>query len=119
MSSATNTLPTGWAWYVGILTVLSLLWCLWILVSNSKKIEPKDQPELHGQNVWDGLREYDNPLPKWWSNLFYITVIFAVGYLALFPGLAILPGYLGWSSSDRYKKEVAEVNAEVDPIFNA
>ncbi len=119
MSSATNTLPTGWAWYVAILTVLSLLWCLWILVNNSKKIEPKDQPELHGQNVWDGLREYDNPLPKWWSNLFYITVIFAVGYLALFPGLAILPGYLGWSSTDRYKKEVAEVNAEVDPIFNA
>lgn len=117
MNSVNGLLPTGWGWYVAILTVLSLLWCLWILASNSKKIERTDQPELHGHNVWDGLREYDNPLPKWWSNLFYITVFFSLGYLALFPGLGALPGLLGWSSTARYEKEVATVNAEIDPIF--
>lgn len=119
MNSVNHLLPTGWGWYIAILTVVSLLWCLWILASNSKKIERTDQPELHGHNVWDGLREYDNPLPKWWSNLFYITVFFALGYLALFPGLGALPGLLGWSSTARYDKEVAAVNAEIDPIFTA
>jgi cytochrome c oxidase cbb3-type subunit III len=119
MNSAESMLPSGWAWYVAILTLLSLAWCIYILASNSKKIEKKDEPELHGHNVWDGLREYDNPLPKWWSNLFYITVFFALGYLALFPGLAVLPGVLGWSSSERYNQEVAAINAEIDPILNA
>lgn len=114
-----NLLPTGWAWYVGILTVLSLLACLWLLKSNSTSVERKDQPELHGQNQWDGLAEYDNPLPKWWSNLFIITVVFAAGYLVLFPGLAIFPGLLGWSTDSRYQAEVAAVKAETDPIFNA
>jgi cytochrome c oxidase cbb3-type subunit III len=115
----TNLLPAGWAWYVAVLTIVSLLACLWLLKSNSTRIERKDQPELHGHNQWDELQEYDNPLPKWWSNLFIITVVFALGYLALFPGLAILPGVLGWSSQERYKNEVANVNAEIDPIFNA
>jgi cytochrome c oxidase cbb3-type subunit III len=115
----TTSLSAGWAWYIAILTVLSLLACLWLLKSNSTRIEKKDQPELHGHNQWDGLREYDNPLPKWWSNLFIITVIFAFGYLVLFPGLAVVPGVMGWSTEKRYRSEVAEVNAEIDPIFNA
>ncbi len=118
MNASNSVLSAGWGWYVAILTILSLLWCVYVLASNSKKIERKDEPDLHGHNSWDGLREYDNPLPKWWSNLFYITVFFALGYLALFPGLAALPGVLGWTSGERYSKEVAAVNAEIDPIFN-
>ncbi len=112
-------LPSGWAWYIAILTVLSLLACLWLLKSNSTRHEVKDQPELHGSNQWDGLHEYDNPLPKWWSNLFVITVVFAFGYLALFPGLAVLPGMLGWSTKELYRQEIATAKAETDPLFNA
>ncbi len=36
---------------------------------------------------YDGIEEYDNPLPKWWFMLFVGTLVFAVGYLALYPGL--------------------------------
>lgn len=116
---STNVLPTGWAWYVAILTILSLLACLYMLLSNRTRKEQKGSPELHGQNQWDGLAEYDNPLPKWWSNLFLITVIFSVGYLLLYPGLGVFPGLLGWSSEGRHQAEVAAVKAETDPIFNA
>jgi cytochrome c oxidase cbb3-type subunit III len=115
----TPFLSAGWAWYIAIVTVLSLIACLWLLKSNSTRVEQKGQPELHGQNQWDGLREYDNPLPKWWSNLFVITVVFAFGYLVLYPGLAVLPGMLRWSTEARYRSEVAEVAAEIDPIFKA
>ena len=39
-------------------------------------------------HVWDEtLEEYNNPMPKWWSWMFVITVIFAFVYLALYPGL--------------------------------
>ena len=116
---ASGFLAPGWGWYVAIMTVLSLLACLWVLRANSKKVEGSAEGNMHGQNEWDGLREYDNPLPKWWSNLFYITVVFAFGYLLLYPGLIVTNGLLGWSTASAYRDEVKAVNAETDPIFNA
>lgn len=116
---ASGFLAPGWGWFVAVLTVLSLLACLWMLRVNSTKKEQVGETKLHGQNEWDGLREYDNPLPKWWSNLFYITVFFALGYLLLYPGLVITNGLLGWSTSSLYSAEVKEAKAETDPIFDA
>jgi cytochrome c oxidase cbb3-type subunit III len=115
---SSGLLSAGWGWYVAIGTVLSLVACLWVLRSNSHKHEETDATKLHGHNEWDGLREYDNPLPKWWSNLFYITVLFAFGYLLLYPGLIVTNGYLGWSTDSLYREEVAQVKAETDPMFN-
>jgi cytochrome c oxidase cbb3-type subunit III len=116
---ANGLISAGWAWYVAILTVLSLAACLWVLRSNSTKREDTDEAHLHGSNEWDGLREYDNPLPKWWSNLFYITVIFAFGYLLLYPGLVVTNGVLNWSTESLYRDEVARIKEDTDPMFNS
>ena len=116
---ASGFLAPGWGWFVAIATVLSLLACLWMLRVNSTKKEQSAEAQMHGQNEWDGLREYDNPLPKWWSNLFYITVFFSLGYLALYPGLIVTNGVLDWSTSSLYSDEVKAVKAETDPIFDA
>lgn len=115
---SSGMLAKGWAWYVAILTVVSLLVCLWVLRANSVKKEHTGQADLHGQNEWDGLREYDNPLPRWWSNLFYITVFFAFGYLVLYPGLIVTSGVLGWSTDSLYRDEIKQAKAEFDPIFD-
>ncbi|MCC7067722.1 MAG: cytochrome-c oxidase, cbb3-type subunit III [Burkholderiales bacterium] len=112
-------LSPGWAWYVAILTVVSLLGCLWVLRANSIKKDPGADAKLHGHNEWDGLREYDNPLPRWWSNLFYLTVFFSFGYLLLYPGLVVFPGLLNWTTESLYKDEVKQAKAEFDPIFDA
>jgi len=104
-------LSPGWGWYVAILTLVSLAVCLWVLRANSVKKEHGGDPKLHGHNEWDGLREYDNPLPRWWSNLFYITVFFSLGYLILYPGLIVFPGLLNWSTDSLYKDEVKQAKA--------
>ena len=114
-----SNLSSGWSWYVAIATIISLLACVWVLRVNSVKKVSSDKPELHGKNEWDGLREYDNPLPRWWSNLFYITIIFSFGYLVLYPGLIVVPGILGWSTSTLYADEIKQAKAETDPIFDA
>lgn len=116
---ASGFLAHGWGWFVAIVTLLSLLACLWMLRANSTKNEHSAEAHLHGQNEWDGLREYDNPLPKWWSNLFYITVFFSFVYLLLYPGLIVTNGLLDWSTATRYRDEVTQVKAETDPIFDA
>jgi len=68
--------------------------CLWLLRWTSK---PRTANEKIGGgadtgHVWDkDLREYNNPLPKWWLWLFYITVAFGLLYLVFYPGSAISP----------------------------
>ena len=49
------------------------------------------------------LREYNNPLPRWWLWLFVLTVIFAVAYVILYPGLGNNRGTLGWTQQRQWE----------------
>ena len=77
-----------------------------------------EQVDVTG-HVWDGdLQEYNNPLPKWWSNLFWLTIVFGIVYLVLYPGLGTFPGVLGWTSSGAYKAETTDFDARVQPLYD-
>lgn len=106
----------SWHWFIAIVTVLSLLGCLWLILANrSEKGSKQGQPTGH---VWDeNLQELNNPLPRWWFNLFLITIIFGGVYLALYPGLGSFPGVLNWSQAAQYEQEVAAANDKYDPLF--
>ena len=106
-----------WHWYITILTVLSILACVWLLRWMTSGHKKTDQVEDTG-HVWDGdLTELNNPLPRWWLGLFYITIAFGGFYLLLYPGLGSYDGVLEWSSKTEYEQEVAKVEAKVGPLF--
>ncbi|PAS93766.1 MAG: cytochrome-c oxidase, cbb3-type subunit III [Candidatus Dactylopiibacterium carminicum] len=106
----------SWHYYVAGLVVLSLIFCAWILISNMTRRKPG--PVELQDHVWDEtLQEYNNPLPRWWLYLFWLTLAFAVAYFVLYPGLGRWQGKLGWSSSGQYKAEVATVNEQIGPIY--
>ncbi|MDP5240128.1 cytochrome-c oxidase, cbb3-type subunit III [Uliginosibacterium sp. 31-16] len=105
-----------WHYYVVGLVVLSLAFCLWILVSNMTKRE-KGPVTLH-DHIWDEtLQEYNHPLPRWWLYLFWLTLGFAVAYLVLYPGLGTRQGQLGWSGKSQYEAEVKAAEAQFKPIY--
>jgi cytochrome c oxidase cbb3-type subunit 3 len=112
-----------WAWYVGLLTLVSIGACTWLLYRMGKMRVQKDPSQEGGKvgttgHVWDeDLAEYNNPLPRWWMWLFYITLVFSVGYLVLYPGLGNLPGVLGWTSTGAYATEVKATDASVAPLY--
>lgn len=104
-----------WNTYVMGLVALSLLFCLFVLVSNNKR--ESGSVELHG-HVWDeNIAEYNNPLPRWWLYLFWITLIFAVAYLAMYPGFGNTKGVLGWSAVGQYETEMRQAEERYAPIF--
>ena len=106
-----------WHWYIAILTVLSILACVWLIRWMTAGFVKKDETETTG-HVWDSdLTELNNPLPRWWLGLFYITLAFGGFYLLLFPGLGSFSGFLNWTSTGQYEKEVATMEAEVGPLF--
>lgn len=105
-----------WHYYVAGLVVLSLLYCAWVLASNMTR--SKGPAQLHG-HVWDeNLQEYNNPLPRWWMWLFWLTLVFGAVYFVLYPGLGHWPGKFGWSSVGQYKAEVRAEDAVVKPIYD-
>ena len=112
---------SGWATYVTVLVIASILFCVFVLVVASKrKIRPGEDPNAPGTtgHVWDDdLVELNNPLPRWWVGLFIITIVFAAGYLALYPGLGTSPGKLGWTRFNQYEKEVAAANAQLATVY--
>lgn len=103
-----------WHWFVIVITGVSILGALWLLFSNARgKMSTEDTG-----HVWDDdLREYNNPLPRWWLNLFVITVVFAIGYLAIYPGLGNFAGKFGWTSDKQLDERLSAVRAKRDALF--
>lgn len=106
-----------WNYYVAGTVVLSLLAC-WLLLIFTGKAHAMTSHDNTTGHVWDGdLREMNNPLPRWWSYLFLITVFFALGYLVLYPGLGSYPGLLGWTSRGLHETEVKEGDLQTAPVY--
>jgi cytochrome c oxidase cbb3-type subunit 3 len=105
-----------WNWYVIITVLVSVLGCAALLWVQSKATFTAGKTCGH---VWDEtLEEYNNPMPKWWSWMFYITVVFSLVYLVLYPGLGSFQGVFGWSSVGQHKAEVEKVDAQIKPLFD-
>jgi len=132
-----------WSWYITALTVGCLVALTWLLFA-TRKGQRSDTTDQTVGHAFDGIEEYDNPLPHWWFLLFVGTLVFTVGYLVLYPGLGnwrgVLPGYShldteaktpfadeahldadqqkrGWTGVHQWEKEMARADAEYGPIF--
>ena len=109
-----------WNLYIVVLTVLGVAGCAILLYTQSTaRLEPGQATDGTTGHIWDeDLSELNTPMPRWWMWLFYITIVFGVGYLVLYPGLGSYAGKLGWKSSGQYKEELAKADAEYGPQFN-
>ena len=105
-----------WNAYVMVLVFLSIAFCVFVLVSNNKA-RTSGPVGLH-DHIWDEtLQEYNNPLPRWWMYMFWITIIFAISYLAMYPGFGNNQGKLGWSSGGQCEAEQKAAAEKYGPIF--
>ncbi|WP_395662467.1 cytochrome-c oxidase, cbb3-type subunit III, partial [Aestuariivirga sp.] len=64
---------------------------------------------------WDGIKELNTPLPRWWLYTFYGTVIWAIGYTIAYPAWPLLtsatPGLLGYSSRGAVAEQIDAARA--------
>jgi len=107
-----------WTVYISVITIASIIACgllLWRL--STTRLAVGEKADVMG-HVWDeNLQEYNNPLPRWWMWLFWITLVFSVVYLILYPGLGSFRGVLHWSSAGQYDQEIARAKERFEPIF--
>jgi len=85
----------------------------------ARKPAKKPQVETTGHE-WDGIEEYNNPLPRWWLWTTYLTIIWGIGYVILYPAIPLpggaTPGLLGYSSRAEVAADIAEVEARNAPL---
>ncbi|TNG02363.1 MAG: cytochrome-c oxidase, cbb3-type subunit III [Gammaproteobacteria bacterium] len=108
-----------WEWYVGIITIVSIFACFgiiwWLSGGEGPKKGEEAKPVGH---IWDeNLQELNNPLPSWWKNMFYITLVFSIIYLILYPGLGFYDGLKGWTEVGQYEEEVKAADEKFGPLY--
>jgi len=106
-----------WSIWISVITLAVVFGVTWLLFATRKSEKFKETTEETVGHAFDGIEEYDNPLPKWWFNMFLITVVFSLGYLALYPGLGNFKGLLGWTSYNQWEKEMAHAEEVYAPVF--
>ena len=129
-----------WSIWISVITLGSILGCYLLLrwcLSNKTGVEEGD--DMHHE--FDGILEINNQLPRWWTILFYICIVWGLIYLILYPGLGSYKGLWNWQSSNQgilslaeskaaiekniedgvisqYDREVAAANETFQPIFD-
>ncbi|MFN2288494.1 MAG: cytochrome-c oxidase, cbb3-type subunit III [Chromatocurvus sp.] len=98
-------MTTFWSNWVIVLTVITIVGISWILVANRKR--PQEEADQTTGHSYDGIEEYDNPLPAWWFAMFVITIVWGIGYLIFYPGMGNFKGVLGWTQIEQHDQEVA------------
>jgi cytochrome c oxidase cbb3-type subunit III len=84
-----------------------------------EKARQRPEPGFTGHE-WDGIKEYDNPLPRWWLWIFYATVIWSLGYWVLYPAWPMLgqatQGVLGYSTRADAAAEIVAHRGRFAPL---
>lgn len=105
-----------WSFFVAGVTLVSIVACGLLLQSLSRRKVAGDPANT--SHVWDeDLGELNNPLPRWWIGLFWITIVFSLGYLWLYPGLGSYDGTLKWTSAGEYQAEVKVAEDKFGPLY--
>ena len=70
---------------------------------------------------WDGLRELNTPLPRWWLWLFYLTIVWAIGYWIVYPAWPLIhnstQGLFGYHSRNAVVEDLKELHAQRGPMM--
>jgi len=111
MSALTKTI-------VAIVTTLNVLACAWLIWWTARRSPGEVAEGEVKDHVWDGdLRERNNPMPRWWLILFFLTIGFCFVYFLLYP--AIGRGTLGWSEERQYREEMQRAQRQYAPLYAA
>lgn len=111
-------MPAFWHWFVAIGTIVFVIWCVWIISWSAKQGPQNASDEDLVGHRWDGdLEEWNNPAPRWWLYLYFITIAWGVGYMIAYPGIGAFEGVLGWSQHGQYEEEMAAAAERYEPIY--
>ena len=107
-----------WSIWISVITIAVIVGCFLLLTHTRKTEIHKETTTEVLAHSFDGVEELDNPLPRWWFNMFMITIVFGIVYLFLYPGLGNYKGYLNWTSHNQWEEEMVHAEKHYQPVFS-
>lgn len=107
----------GWSIWITVASLGGVVFCLYVLFSQLKGQPKKGETISETGHTWDGISEYDTPLPRWWVSMFLILTIIALLYLALYPGLGSFNGLLNTNQAKEVLQAQEEIEERVQPVY--
>jgi cytochrome c oxidase cbb3-type subunit 3 len=108
-----------WSVIIIILVVIQVAGSLWLLQALTSNPQDEGEGDTTGHTWDEDLKEWNNPLPRWWLYLFWLTAIWLVVYLVLYPGFGSFSGVAGWTQEAQYEQEVARAEERYGDIYGA
>ncbi len=71
------------------------------------------------KHEWDGIKELNSPLPRWWFWTFLACIVWGLGFAFYYPALGNYPGISGWTKAKQYEEEVKTTNQKYDSYYKA
>lgn len=110
-------MSSAWSWYVIALVALNIGGCVWLIWWTGKR-KPGDPAPTDTSHVWDGdLTEYNKPMPRWWINMFYLTIVFGIGYFIYYPGFGAFAGTSKWTSAKEHDTDKRSEDRKLEATF--
>jgi len=108
-------MTTFWSAYIFALTGITIFGLV-ALIHLTRKMPGSSDPEETTGHVFDGIEEYNKPMPKWWLNMFWFTIVFGIGYIIYYP-VGNWKGIGNWTSEKQLADETAKHNSKYGEIF--
>lgn len=109
-----------WGYFIAFIAVGGIFWCMWLLYTQRRWLSTapaKGEVENTG-HVWDGdLTELNNPVPRWWTWMYLLACVFALGYLVVMPGLGSFQGTGNYSTAQEVARHQAQMAEAVKPVY--
>ncbi|NHC61795.1 cytochrome-c oxidase, cbb3-type subunit III [Paenalcaligenes suwonensis] len=107
----------GWSIYISAIALLGIAFCLWLLWTQRAWLSPSME-EQESSHVWDGnITELNTNVPRWWTVMYVLLCIFALGYLIMYPGLGSYQGMLSYSAAKEVQAQQEQINARLAPTY--
>lgn len=117
-------LSTFWQVWITVIVLGSIIGCGVLIQYTSRGMRKEETDQTTGHN-YDGIQEFDNPLPRWWVLMFWGTIVFGIAYLGVY-GLGNFNGLLTvevdgkqvtWTSTNQWKAEVQAFDKTIEPLY--
>ncbi|MBT4162659.1 MAG: cytochrome-c oxidase, cbb3-type subunit III [Gammaproteobacteria bacterium] len=106
-------MSTAFSIFVIAGTILSMVG-FFLLLHLNRKITGSGETTGHD---WDGIQEFDNPLPVWWYWWFVLTLVFGAVYLVYYPGLGNFMGLGNWTQFSQLEESQKIADEKYGPIY--
>lgn len=109
-------LSSGWSYWITIITLGGVAFCLWLLFSQ-RSFLGKSPDMTDTGHEWDGITEYNYPVPGWWTVMYLGLCVVGLGIMFLYPALGSNPGKVGYTSAKEVAVEHAAYLESLKPVY--